>query len=197
MPDDRSLQRLSTQFDAIVRLPFGCVGVQTRDGCVEQISFLPGDAPCKPATNALAQCAVEQLITYCNDSSAAIDLPLSVHGTEFQRQVWREIAAIPVGTTRTYGEIASRLNGEARAVGQACGDNRLPLAIPCHRVVAATGIGGFAHHRAASDERRAVPSSSRAPAGGGRGAAGGERDRYERIKRWLLLHEAGTELRLV
>ncbi|HZA96634.1 MAG TPA: methylated-DNA--[protein]-cysteine S-methyltransferase, partial [Burkholderiaceae bacterium] len=64
---------------------------------------------------------------------------------------------------------ARRLNAQARAVGQACGDNHLPLAIPCHRVVAASGIGGFAHHRGGA---------------------------YEAIKRWLLLHEAGGELRL-
>ena len=53
--------------------------------------------------------------------------------------------AIPRGRTRTYGDIAAELGGEARAVGQACGDNCLPVVIPCHRVVAADGIGGFAH----------------------------------------------------
>lgn len=160
---------LSEWFDVVVRLPFGWVGVRTRSAYVEEISFLADGAHCKSASNALAQRAVDQLIAYCVDCSTQIDLPLAIEGTEFQRRVWSEICCIPPGATRSYGELARRLNSAARAVGQACGDNRLPLAIPCHRVVAASGIGGFAHHRGGA---------------------------YERIKRWLLMHESGSELRL-
>ena len=72
------------------------------------------------------------------------DLPLLIEGTEFQRRLWQALCEIPRGTTRTYGELAKRLEVDARAIGQACGDNRLPIVIPCHRVVAANGIGGFA-----------------------------------------------------
>ena len=57
----------------------------------------------------------------------------------------REIAAIPRGEVRTYGDLAKRLGSSARAVGQACGDNPVPIVVPCHRVVGANGIGGFAH----------------------------------------------------
>lgn len=156
-------------FDAVARLPFGVVGIRTRGACVEEIRFLTGETNLVPATNALARRVVDQLHAYCADSSAPIDLPLAIEGTEFQRRVWDQIARIPSGSTRTYGELARSVSGEARAVGQACGDNRLPLAIPCHRVVAAMGIGGFAHHRGGA---------------------------YEGIKRWLLVHEAGTEFRL-
>lgn len=159
----------SERFDAVFRLPFGFVGVRTGGACIREISFLAEDVQCKSATSVLAQLAVDQLLAYCADSARPIDLPLAIDGTEFQRQVWREIACIPSGTTRSYGEIARRLNSAARAVGQACGDNRLPLAIPCHRVVAASGVGGFAHRRGGT---------------------------HERIKRWLLMHEAGAELRL-
>ena len=158
------------RFDAVVRLPFGLVGVRIRGECVEEICFLTDKSQPKSPVNALAQRVIDQLLAYCADGSTQIDLPLAIEGTDFQRQVWTEIARIPPGSTLTYGELGRRLNGAARAVGQACGDNRLPLAIPCHRVVAAAGIGGFAHHRGGA---------------------------YERIKRWLLLHEAGTELRLV
>jgi methylated-DNA-[protein]-cysteine S-methyltransferase len=157
------------RFDAIARLPFGFVGVRTRNARVAEICFLTDDVEPRPAASALAQRVVDQLHAYCADSSSQINLPLAIEGTDFQRRVWDQIARIPPGSTATYGELARRLNGEARAVGQACGDNRLPLAIPCHRVVAATGIGGFAHHRGGA---------------------------YERIKRWLLVHEAGSELRL-
>ena len=66
-------------------------------------------------------------------------------GTAFQRRVWDRIAAIPRGETRTYGDLARMLRSAPRAVGQACGNNYFPLVIPCHRVVAAGGLGGFAH----------------------------------------------------
>ena len=66
-------------------------------------------------------------------------------GTDFQRKVWREIEKIPLGKTRTYAEIAKAVGspGAARAVGSACGANPIPLFVPCHRVVASNGIGGY------------------------------------------------------
>jgi O-6-methylguanine DNA methyltransferase len=66
-------------------------------------------------------------------------------GTEFQQAVWRELQKIPRGQTRTYGEIAAAIGrpNAVRAVGSACGANPLPLFIPCHRVVAKNGLGGF------------------------------------------------------
>lgn len=72
--------------------------------------------------------------------------PFWANGTLFQRRVWTEISHIPYGKTRTYGELATRIGlpKGARAVGQACHANPLALIIPCHRVVAAHGLGGFA-----------------------------------------------------
>jgi methylated-DNA-[protein]-cysteine S-methyltransferase len=73
------------------------------------------------------------------------DVPVALTGTPFQRQVWREIAAIEYGRTRTYGEIAARLGAFARAVGSAAARNPLCLLIPCHRVVGAGGaLTGYA-----------------------------------------------------
>lgn len=74
------------------------------------------------------------------------DIPLDPDGTEFQKQVWEELRKIPYGETKTYGEIAKRIGkpGSARAVGNGCGKNHILLAIPCHRVVGSSGIGGFA-----------------------------------------------------
>src|SRR4029453_9091291 len=142
----------ANRFDAVVRLPFASIGVRTHNELVEEICFLTGDFQPRSPVNSLAQRVVDQLLAYCSNSATPIDLPLAIKGTDFQRQVWNQIARIPPGSTATYGELARRLNGEARAVGQACGDNRLPLAIPCHRVVAASGIGGFAHHRGGTYE---------------------------------------------
>ncbi len=66
-------------------------------------------------------------------------------GTDFQKSVWRELKKIPRGQTRTYGEIAATIGKPkaVRAVGSACGANPLPVFIPCHRVVAKNGLGGF------------------------------------------------------
>ncbi len=66
-------------------------------------------------------------------------------GTQFQRAVWEGVSRIPRGETITYGELAADAGypGAARAVGQAVGSNPIPLLIPCHRVVASNGIGGF------------------------------------------------------
>lgn len=71
--------------------------------------------------------------------------PCILGATSLQKRVWKLLLGIPYGETRTYGNLAERLGniGLARAVGQACGANPLALMIPCHRVVAATGPGGF------------------------------------------------------
>ena len=157
------------RFDAVVLLPFGAVGVRTDADAITEIRFLTGQVREKRAVSALALSAVQQLIAYCEDASVRIELPLAIAGTEFQRRVWSEICRIPCGATRSYGDLAERLGSAARAVGQACGDNRFPLAIPCHRVVAAAGIGGFSH------------------------SAGGA---HERIKRWLIQHEVHDSFQL-
>ena len=64
-------------------------------------------------------------------------------GTLFQQRVWRELILIPPGETRSYGELAKKLHSSARAIANACRRNPLPLLVPCHRVVAKNGPGGF------------------------------------------------------
>src|SRR5688500_444085 len=153
-------------FDVVVAFPRMKVAVKTRGGRVAQVQYLPPDAPLVQPRSPLAERAALQLERYRADPSAPFDLPLAVEGTPFQLQLWQALCAIPCGKTLTYGELAKRLGAPARAVGQACGDNRLPVVIPCHRVVAANGIGGFAH------------------------ATGGY---LLEPKRWLLAHECGAD----
>lgn len=84
--------------------------------------------------------------SYLDEGSGNISsIQLDIRGTDFQERVWRELRKIPSGELRTYGEIAARLGvpGGARAVGGAVAANNLPLLIPCHRVVASEGLGGF------------------------------------------------------
>jgi len=153
-------------FDVVLEFPKMKVAVATRDDRVVEIRFLPSSSPSVAPKNPIAERAARQLERYREDPDAKFDLPLLIEGTEFQRRLWDAMCAIPRGRTLTYGEMARRLGGEARAVGQACGDNKLPIVIPCHRVVAAGGIGGFAH----STDGYLIEA-----------------------KRWLLMHESSAD----
>ena len=153
-------------WDAVIEFPKMKVAVATREGRIAGIRYLPLSAESKAPENALAERAVRQIECYRDDPDTKFDLPLLIEGTDFQRRVWDAMCAIPRGRTLTYGEMARKLDGEARAVGQACGDNKLPIVIPCHRVVAASGIGGFSH------------------------SSGGY---LLEAKRWLLMHESSAD----
>jgi len=83
------------------------------------------------------------VLRYLQQASYEFSLPVVQVGTSFQQKVWQAIAAIPRGQTRTYSELALQIGSGSRAVANACGANRLPLVIPCHRVVAKNGLGGF------------------------------------------------------
>jgi len=153
-------------WEAVIEFPKMKVAVATREGRIAGIRYLPLTAESKAPENALAERAVRQIESYRDDPDTKFDLPLLIEGTDFQRRVWDAMCAIPRGRTLTYGEMARKLDGEARAVGQACGDNKLPIVIPCHRVVAASGIGGFSH------------------------STGGY---LLEAKRWLLMHESSAD----
>lgn len=72
-----------------------------------------------------------------------LEIPLRPDGTVFQKRVWHAMSAIPSGRMRSYGELARELDSAAQAVGNACGANPIPILIPCHRVVGASGLGGY------------------------------------------------------
>jgi len=154
-------------FDVVVAFPRMKVAVKTREERICEICYLPPQTSLIDPKNPLAARAARQLERYLADPDAGFDLPLLIEGTPFQRRLWDALCGIPLGKTLTYGALAKRLDAEPRAVGQACGDNRLPIVIPCHRVVAADGIGGFAH------------------------STGGY---LVEAKRWLLAHERAADL---
>ncbi len=120
--------------------PVGDITLSEDDGKIVSVDW--GWARDQKATPLLKE-AKRQMEAYFDGALEAFDLPLHVEGTTFQKQVWREMLKIPAGRTRTYGDIAKRLNASAQSVGTACGRNRLPVIIPCHRVVAANGLGGY------------------------------------------------------
>ena len=154
-------------YDVVIDFPKFKLGVKTHDGRVVEIKYLPLSAQSIPPKTPLAERAARQLERYRDDPDTRFDLPVLIEGSTLQRAVWEAMCAIPRGRTRTYGDIALELEAAhfatPREIGQACGDNRLPIVIPCHRVVAADGIGGFGHSR---------------------------RGYLLEAKRWLLMHEA-------
>ena len=91
----------------------------------------------------LLDAATRQLASFDTGALTEFTLPLRVGGSGFLRAVCDAICAIPFGETRTYGEIAKDLNAPAQAVGQACGQNPIPVIIPCHRVMGAKGLTGY------------------------------------------------------
>ena len=147
-----------------MEMPFGWIAIHWQDGVLTGVDLEP-EAPVVGAAD-LPPALGEQLAVYLRDGLSPFGLPIERHGTPFQRRVWQALQAIPAGHTRTYGELAEVLGTSARAVGGACRANPCPIVVPCHRVVAKRGLGGF---------------------------AGDTSGRKVAIKRWLLRHE-GVEL---
>jgi len=87
--------------------------------------------------------AARQLEAYFAGKLSHFDLPLRPSGSDFQLRVWDEMRNIPYGQTRSYGELARAIGAAPRAVGGACGRNPIPIVIPCHRVLAKAGLGGY------------------------------------------------------
>jgi methylated-DNA-[protein]-cysteine S-methyltransferase len=137
--------------------PLGEITVSEEDGTVVALDW--GRGRDQTRTPLLLEAAA-QLQDYFDGRRIGFNLPLAPAGSAFQRRVWSALCAIPLGDTRSYGDLARDLASSARAIGQANGANPIPILIPCHRVVASGGaLGGYS---------------------GGEGQA---------TKRWLLEHE--------
>jgi len=123
--------------------PIGHLAIHTRDGKVTQVDYGVRREVSSKLTDPLHKKIKQQVLAYFNRPSSRFSLPLSLQGTPFQQKVWQALQDIPVSQTLSYGELASRLHTSARAVGNACRANPVPLIVPCHRVIAKNGIGGF------------------------------------------------------
>lgn len=133
----------SARYQARVATPFAVLGVRTESDFLVGIEYLPESTPSLDASDLFTAEVCRQLRANVADPRFRFDLPLAVGGTPFQKRAWAVISEIPCGETLTYSEVAARLGSGPRAVGGACGANRVPLVIPCHRVVASGGLGGF------------------------------------------------------
>ncbi|MGI9297120.1 MAG: methylated-DNA--[protein]-cysteine S-methyltransferase [Gammaproteobacteria bacterium] len=133
-----------SQWHLKLRMPFGVFGLCCDDFAVLQTEYLPMRAPPLPPQNPLAAEAARQVRAYWKKPRGFIfDLPLLSAPTAHQRRTRAAMMEVPGGEVRTYGDIAKRIRSSPRAVGGACRVNFLPLLVPCHRIVAADGQGGF------------------------------------------------------
>jgi len=124
--------------------PWVGLKIEAGDEALWRIDFVPRNREPQTVSSALLRHTLQQLDSYLQQPDFSFDLPLRPQGSDFQQRVWALLRQIPAGEVRTYGEIASQLGSSPRAVGNACRRNPLPLIVPCHRVVSAQGLGGFA-----------------------------------------------------
>ena len=147
---------------AIVESPVGFLKIFTSADALTQIHFCNARKTITPRL-AIAKEAHSQLKRYFKDANFIFDLPITLQVSDHQQRVLDALQQIPRGQTRSYGDVAAELHSSARAIGNACRRNPIPLVIPCHRIVAKHHIGGF---------------------------SGTTAGRMIRIKQWLLEHES-------
>ena len=123
-----------------IATPVGQLTVQEANGAIVAVRW--GSDGNGDATPLLRE-AEHQLDAYFSGRLSRFDLPLAAGGTAFDMRVRAAMGAIPYGETRTYGELAHATDSGPRAIGRACGRNPIPIVVPCHRVLAAGGLGGY------------------------------------------------------
>ena len=138
----KSKNKLPLQHDAILPAPFGAVAISAQ-GMQIVIELLTKKMSAKQSENPKVQQVVLAIEAYLTNANNDFNLPFVLAGTDYQRRVWQAICAIPCGQVQSYSEIAAQIGSHPRAVANACGANHIPLLVPCHRVVAKNGIGGF------------------------------------------------------
>lgn len=120
--------------------PVGPIGAVTDGQAITQLEWgIDGNLTEGPLYKDMAA----QLTQYFAGERQDFELPLAPRGSAFQQEFYAALRAIPYGETRTYGDLAKELGVSAQAIGQACGANPIAILIPCHRVLAADGLGGF------------------------------------------------------
>lgn len=132
----------------VIKTPFTQMELLFEDDVLVGVTFFSRRKLLAPQSEK-AKNTCQQIYDYCSKQlvNLEFDIDLRASGTPFQMKVWRALSQIPLGQVRTYGELARQLKTSARAVGNACRANPVPLVIPCHRVVSKSGMGGFAGKR--------------------------------------------------
>jgi methylated-DNA-[protein]-cysteine S-methyltransferase len=132
--------------------PVGDLTISEEDGAIVSVDWDWGRD--QTETSLLSRAKTALLHFFYDRSRFPDDLPLAPSGTVYQKKVWRALCEIPVGQTRTYIDIARVAGGCPRSVGMANRSNKIPIFIPCHRVVAVGGIGGYSGGDGLATKRR-------------------------------------------
>lgn len=127
-------------YSAAIDSPIGRLVIAAAEDAVVAIAWAD---TAKGEENPLLVEACHQLEAYFDRRLSCFDLPLKPAGSAHEHRVWAAMQRIPYGQTRCYGELAMEVGSAPRAVGRACGRNPIPIMIPCHRVLARGGIGGY------------------------------------------------------
>lgn len=129
----------------ILSLPWGQLGIYASNECLNRCDWM--NKSIQPAAEDIGVAwyrrCLNEIHAYLQNPAHRFDLGLPTQGTDFQQRVWKALSEIPAGEVRTYGTLAADLGSSPRAVAQACRANPWALVIPCHRVVAADGPGGY------------------------------------------------------
>ena len=149
-------------YAGIIISPIGKLGLIVTDHKLTTIHFLPSNTPLLPPQNPIAVKIIAIINQYFYNPKTTFDIPIHAMGTPLQQQIWQALQLIPPGQTMTYGQVAALVGTSPRIVGNACRRNPIPLVIPCHRVLAKAGLGGY---------------------------FGVGQEHFLQIKRWLLQHE--------
>ena len=130
------------------------LGRMTLAASGEALTGLHWDRAERKDASPLLDEAAAQLAAYFASKRRSFDLPVAPDGTAHDRAVWQAMRDIPMGETRSYGEVARTVGSSPRAVGGACGRNPLPIIVPCHHIVAASGaLGGYSGPGGAEGKR--------------------------------------------
>jgi len=153
---------MKNTFVAVITTPIGKLGLIISNNKLIGLKFLPENTLLlinkDPGISRIAS-IIEQ---YFYDPKTTFNISIYAVGTPLQQKIWQELQKIPPGQTMTYGEVAKIVGTSPRIVGNACRHNPIPLVIPCHRVLAKAGLGGY---------------------------FGVDQEHFLQVKRWLLAHE--------
>lgn len=137
----------SKNYDALFACPFGGIGLRLHESKIVHLDFIYEAIEQDFFATTEAKNIAQEITRYFSDSEHHFNVELELIGTPFQQRVWQQLRQIPAGQVLSYGDVAAKLNSSPRAVGNACRQNPIPIIVPCHRVVAKSGIGGFAGER--------------------------------------------------
>ncbi|MEI8054424.1 MAG: methylated-DNA--[protein]-cysteine S-methyltransferase [bacterium] len=139
----KTKQLRAQQHNCAIASPIGKLGLTIVGNKLTRIQFLSPGAQLLVAQDSLTCQIVTKIKKYFCNPRLQFKLPIQAIGTPLQKKIWHAIQKIPCGKTVTYSELAQKIGTSPRVIGNACRRNPIPIVIPCHRVVAKTGLGGY------------------------------------------------------